>query len=155
MHYSDIIDDIGISKPIADGGLDYPVAIPAKSFEQILTFDKAGATHEGITCASEDGRTAFFEYTKLDGINVPNFEEAIKKSVGRATQLDSIGIAPELLEVAAKLIIGGSSGIKMQFTGIDKGIIISHVENLYDDQTVIVMPKIIQPTLFDDDQQGM
>lgn len=67
--------------------------------------------------------------------------------------LDCIGVSPEYLETAAKLLVGGSSGIKMQFTGIDKGILITPINNDYDDQLVVVMPKIIEPTLFGDNDK--
>lgn len=52
-----------------------------------------------------------------------------------------------------KLLVGGSSGIKMQFTGIDKGILITPINNDYDDQLVVVMPKIIETTLFGDNDK--
>lgn len=131
------------------------VGIPAKSYEQILTFDTAEVSQEGVNCSSEDGRTAFFEFTKIEGFEIPDFDKAIHSNLGRYTALDCIGVDPNLLETASKLLVGGQMGIKMQFTGIDKGIIITPSDdNKIDDQLVVVSPKIIQPTLFDNDQPG-
>ena len=153
LRLSNFVDDISVTVPVQDGGYPDVVAIPAKSYEQILTFDTAGLSSEGINCSSEDGRTAFFEYTNLTGVTIPDFEKAITNSLGRSTMLDCIGVSPEYLETAAKLMVGGSSGIKMQFTGIDKGILITPIDNDYDDQLVVVMPKIIEPTLFGDNDK--
>lgn len=154
LRLDSFVDDIGVSFPLSEGGYPDVVAIPAKSFEQILTFDSAGLSREGINCSSEDGRTAFFEYTNLDGVTVPDFEKAIKDSVGRATMLDCIGVDPEYLETASKLLVGGSMGIKLQFTGVDRGIVITPVSDDYEDQMVVVLPLLIQQNLFSNDKQG-
>ena len=82
-----------------------------------------------------------------------NFILPLHKACSTSTMLDCIGVAPEYLETAAKLLVGGSIGIKMQFTGIDKGILITPIDNDYDEQLVVVMPKIIETTLFGDNDK--
>lgn len=126
--------------------------IPRESYEQILTFDIAEVSYEGINCKSEDGeRTAFFEFTKLPvDYKQPDFKSFIKNLVKSPKSIEFISVDPKHLEIATKCLVGGQMGIKLQFHGVDRGIIVTpFVTDIDDEQMVIVMPRIIEPSLFE------
>lgn len=117
------------------------------SYRAIMGFDIAQANTDGIECWTDDGQHVFFEYFEYkNGEKMPDIEAMIKPKRG-LTQLSFIGIDSELLQKLNKaLYIPNEHSMRLQFTGIDSAILVD-VPGV-DEQAAIVMPKIINATLF-------
>lgn len=114
------------------------------NYKSVMTFEISEATEDGISCKDIDGRTAFFEYQKLEG-DQPNYDSIF--SVQRPnTALNFVGISPALLTKLSKAIYTPSGAVRFRFTGIDTPILVDAVG--VDNQEAIIMPAILEDTLF-------
>lgn len=122
-------------------------SIHRDSYKQIMAFEIAEANADGIECWNENGQKVFFEYYELkDGEKVPDFEKVINTRHG-LTNLTFLGIDPKMLmRLNHAIYCPAGHTIRMQFTGINKPILID-VPGI-DEQTAILMPKIINGVLF-------
>lgn len=122
-------------------------SIHKDSFKQIMSFEIAEAGTDGVECWNENGQHVFFEYYEFkDGEQAPDIEKSINSKNGQ-TSLTFIGIDPDnLTRIKRALFIPETSTIRLQFTGVDKPILVD-VPGV-DEQQAILMPAIINGTLF-------
>lgn len=122
-------------------------SIHRDSYKQIMAFEIAEANADGIECWNENGQKVFFEYYKLkDGEKVPDFEKVINGKSG-LTSISFIGLsAKNLMRLSNALYIPNQCTMRLQFCGIDKAIVVD-VPGV-DEQQAIIMPDIINGTLF-------
>ena len=116
------------------------------SYKAVMNFEFAQAMADGIECWNGNGQRAFFEYFKpAENDKIPNFEAVLTPKRG-VTNLSFIGINPESLNRLTKALYAPTGNIRIQFTGIDSAIIVDVVG--VDEQTAIMMPIILNDTLF-------
>jgi hypothetical protein len=116
------------------------------SYKAVMGFEFAQATPDGLECWSSNGQRAFFEYFKPgENDKIPNYDKVIQGKKG-VTSLSFIGISPELLTRVTKALYVPAGNIRLQFTGVDSAILVDVVG--VDEQQAIVMPSIINDTLF-------
>ena len=119
-------------------------AIHKDSYKVIMSFDFAEANPDGIYCKSTSGQNAVFGYFDPLGEKTPNFEAMLNRK--GLTSLTFIGINPESFARLSKAIYNPNNNMRMQFTGINTAILIDCPG--IDGQEAIVMPKIINDSLF-------
>jgi hypothetical protein len=117
-------------------------SIHKDSYKQIMNFQYATAEDSMIVCIDENGRKAEFFYAHIN--EIPDFEKQLPVDDSRAVSF--IGINPEFITIAGKILHGSKSGMKLEFYGIDKGIVMTTME--YENQLVYAMPILLEPTLF-------
>lgn len=117
------------------------------SYKAIMGFDYAEANPDGVECWNDNAQHAFFEYFEYpEGETMPDIERTIKVKRG-LINLGFIGIDPELLQkINRALYVPNEHSLRMQFTGVDSAILID-VPGV-EDQAAVLMPKIINATLF-------
>lgn len=116
------------------------------NYKAIMGFEIAEANEDGIQCKDTDGRTAFFEYFKLEE-EQPNFDSVFNQAQSKGvTSVHFIGFNPILLIKLSKALYAPDNNIRCRFTGIDTHILVDviGVEN----QDAIMMPCILQDSLF-------
>jgi len=117
-------------------------SIHRDSYKAIMGFEIAEANAEGIYCKSATGQSAFFDYFPTE--QMPNFGAYF--AVKGQTTLSFIGINPELVTRLSKAMYNPSDNMRLQFTGIDKHIIIDCPG--VDGQEARLMPRILESSLF-------
>jgi hypothetical protein len=117
-------------------------SIHKDSYKQIMKFQYASADDSMIVCIDENGRKAEFFYAHIN--EIPDFEKQLPDDQTKAVSF--IGINPEFITIAGKILHGSKSGVKLDFYGVDKGIVMTTME--YDNQLVYAMPILLEPTLF-------
>jgi hypothetical protein len=133
LHYHDII-----TPELLEGK-----SIHRDNFKAILSFETATANEDGIGCIDADGRVAFFEYYNLKDQEMPDFEHVLNN--GSAKQLSFIGMKPEQVKIIGDVLFSNGY-LRVTFTGIDKPIFFDCPD--YDDQKAILMPSMIEESLF-------
>lgn len=119
-------------------------AIHRESYKEIMKFDFAEATDEGIKCTDTDGRTAFFEYFNLENQKPLNFEAIIDNFSAKG--VDFIGFSAEKIYKMKKAFHTLDGFLKFDFAGIDKAMRITAIG--LDNQVGIIMPAILNSTMF-------
>lgn len=114
------------------------------NYKAIMQFEIAECDDNGVACSDNDGRTAYFEFFDYKGLQQPNFEATLKRS-GFA-EVSFIGINPEFLYKLSKAMHNPSGVMRLQFQGLDKPVLIDVVG--IEDQYALIMPAVIQDTLF-------
>lgn len=123
-------------------------SLPRDSYREIMGFEYAEANAEGVTCWNTNGQQVFFAYYEPESENdkKPDIERMFQNCKGQ-TQLGFIGIDTEALnKVKRALYLAGTEGVRLQFTGVDKHILIDVIG--VDKQKAILMPTILENTLF-------
>jgi hypothetical protein len=113
------------------------------NYANIMQFEIARATPDGVHCSNKDGRTAFFEYYDRKGQEIPDFESVLGKLPVKA--VDFIGIRPKDFDLLSKVLYNGE-GVRVRFAGIDKAMVCDVIA--WEEQVAIVMPLILNGTLF-------
>jgi hypothetical protein len=113
-------------------------------FAIIRKFEVATANEDGIQCNSTDGRSAFFEYFDKKGANTPDFDAVMNQF--KAKGVDFIGFNPKQMKMIMDALYCPDGYVRVNFGGIDKcmSIDVPGVE----DQWAILMPVLVEPTLF-------
>lgn len=119
-------------------------SLHADSYKNIMQFESATANQDGISCSDKDGRVAFFEYFDRKGENIPDFDTIINKFSAKSVEF--IGLTLEQIKMVINSFYIPSGVARLNFGGIDKGIYID-VPGV-EDQMAILMPALIEPTLF-------
>jgi hypothetical protein len=116
------------------------------NYKAIMGFEFAEANEDGIQCKDTDGRTAFYEYFKLEG-DQPNFDKIFSDATSKGVKsVHFIGFNPVLLAKLAKALYCPDENIRCRFTGIDTTVLVDAVG--VENQEAIIMPAILQDTLF-------
>lgn len=126
-----------------------PEALEGKSihkdnYKAVMQFEIATCDDSGIACRNADGRVAFYEYYDRNGTEIPDFEK-VMKPIGQKS-IDFIGISPEHLYKLGKALYS-IDGIRLQFQGVAAVILVDAIG--IDEQYGIIMPKILNDTLFE------
>jgi len=117
-------------------------AIHKESFKQILAYNIAEVHDDYILCVDE-GRKAEFLFSKVG--DFPNYEAVIP--VGDLEGTTFIGINHKYVNIAGKVLHGSEYGMRMKFRGYNKAIILT-TEGYREEQLAIIMPIMLEPTLF-------
>lgn len=117
-------------------------SIHRDSFKEILTYQTATATEDGIQCKDDNDREAFYYYAKVD--KIPEFEKTLSSHSCKG--VDFIGMNPKHMAIVSKALIGADKAIRINFNGIDKGMLIEVLD--YENQVAFLMPVPLEPTLF-------
>lgn len=115
------------------------------SYRAIMGFEIAEANDEGVSCWNDSGAKAFFEYFDRNGQNIPNIDKVIEPKTG-LTSLTFIGIDPDLVKRISNAVYNPDNAMRFQFQGVDRAILVDVVG--VDEQSAIIMPKILNNTLF-------
>lgn len=116
------------------------------NYKAVMAFEIAECTDTGIECKNADGQAAFFEYyTPRNGEKIPDFEAILKPKKG-ITNLSFIGYHADRFSKLMKALYAPEGNIRLQFTGIDTGILIDVVG--LDEQQAVIMPTILNSTIF-------
>ena len=118
-------------------------SIHRDSYKNIMQFEKAECTEEGILCSDPDGRKAFFEYFKRDG-DIPDFDKLFKGF--KETKVPFIGMNPKLINRLSAAMHSIDGILRLRFQTLDKAIFIDCVG--IPNQEGILMPALINDTLF-------
>ncbi|SOC79844.1 hypothetical protein SAMN06296241_1382 [Salinimicrobium sediminis] len=119
-------------------------SIHKDSFKEILGYQTATATEDGIECVDKEGRKAFFDYQD-HGDKVPDFENIFQQHSIKSTEV--IGFHPDYLKTICDAMYGAKDfGVKVLFNGVSKGMLVQVQE--YEDQVAILMPMAISESLF-------
>ena len=122
-------------------------SIHKDNFKAIMAFDMATADEDGIKCTDTDGRSAFYEYFKLDG-DLPNFDGVFNQELGKGVKsVHFIGFDPLLLIKLSKALYSPDGNIRCRFTGIDTFILVDAIG--VENQDAIMMPCILQNSIFE------
>ncbi len=120
-------------------------AIHKDSFQDIIKYEIAQANDEGIECWDEDGKKAFYPYLPADSnVKTPNFD-AVFAQVS-PTPCKMFGINPAYFAIADKVLIHGSTAVRVTLSGMNQPIMLECDE--YPNQQVMIMPMTIDETLF-------
>ena len=118
-------------------------SIHKDSFKQILSFKVAQAKEDCIVC-NDGERKATFKYSNYG--KAPAFDSAIP--TGELIGPLYFGINPKFITIAGKVLHGSNNGVRMSFRGSDKCVILTTEEFPQSEQMVLIMPLLLQPTLF-------
>jgi hypothetical protein len=119
-------------------------SIHKDNYKAVMGFETAECNEDGITCNDSDGRTAFYDFFDLKGVEMPNFESVLKP-VGQKS-IEFIGITPEYLSRIWKALHVPSNVLRLQFQGVDKPILIDTPE--IENQWAILMPAMVEDSLW-------
>lgn len=119
-------------------------SIHKDNYKAIMGFEVAVCNDDGVECADSDGRVAFYEYFDLKGTSVPDFDTVLKPTGQKS--IEFIGINPDYLNKIGKALHVPSGAIRLQFQGVDKGILIDTPE--IENQWAMLMPAMINNSLF-------
>jgi len=114
------------------------------NYKAIMQFEKATCDDLGVSCIAPDGRSAFFEYFDLKGVQMPNFESVLKPVA--STPVSYIGIRPDLLNRLSKAMHSPDGILRIRFQGVDRWALVDVVG--IENQCGVIMPAIINDTLF-------
>lgn len=128
-----------LSPELLDGN-----SLHRENYKNIMQFEEAIATQEGIHCKNKDGRIAFFEYFDRKKEKIPNFDEIFKKY--KAKGVDFIGFNPEQMRILMLSLYCPGGYVRVNFGGIDK-IMFIDVPGI-ERQEAILMPVLVEGTLF-------
>lgn len=119
-------------------------SIHMDNYKAIMGFETAKCTEKGVECKDSDGRVAFYEYFDRGKDGLPNFDEILKPQGLRPVEF--IGINPEYLYKLRKAIHAPNNALRLQFQGVDKGILIDcpEIENRW----AILIPALLSDNLF-------
>lgn len=119
-------------------------SIHKDSFKEILGYQIAKATEEGIECVDKEGRKAFFDYQD-HGDKTPDFDSVFQSHEVKSTEV--VGFSPNYLKVICDAMYGAKDyGVKVLFNGVSKGMLVQVQE--YEEQIAILMPMTINESLF-------
>ncbi len=119
-------------------------SIHKDNYKAIMQFETAECNEDGIACSDSDGRTAFYEWFDLNGAVIPDFDSVLKP-IGQKS-VEFIGLNADLLYRISKALHVPSDSLRLQFQGVDKGILIDTPE--IENQWGMLMPAIINDSLF-------
>jgi len=115
------------------------------TFKEVLVYDTVTAKKDGLECTDNEGRKTFFAYQAHDKERIPNFEKLLEDF--EVNPVEFIGFKPSFLKVICDSIFGAKEfGVKVQFNGISKGMLISVPG--FDEQQAFLMPLLLNETLF-------
>lgn len=114
------------------------------NYKAIMGFETAECNEDGVACSDSDGRTAFYEYFDIKDSAMPNFDEVLKP-IGQKS-IEFIGINPDFLAKIGKALHVPTNTLRLQFQGVDKGILIDTPE--IENQWGMLMPAMINDSLF-------
>jgi hypothetical protein len=115
-----------------------------ESFRDIMSFEFATCTEDGIECKDSDGRSAFFNYFDRKGTEIPNYDSIFKKT--SLVSLTFIGFSPENFHKLSKALYAPHGNIRVQFQGVDKAMLVDVIG--IDNQEGVLMPVILSDSLF-------
>lgn len=119
-------------------------SIHRDNYKNIMQFEVATANDDGIQCSNADGREAFFSYFDRKNEPLPDLDKIFKGF--KAKGVDFIGFNPEQMKILMDAMYSPGGYVRCNFAGIDGGIYID-VPGV-DRQEAILMPVLIEPTLF-------
>jgi hypothetical protein len=119
-------------------------SIHRDNFKNIMQFEIAECTEEGVVCKDNDGRTAVFDYFDRKDMVLPNFEAIL--SLGKSEPVPFIGITPKLLDRVSKAMHSPSGALRVQFYGVDKPMRLD--DPLIENQVAILSPAMLSESLF-------
>ncbi len=113
-------------------------AIHMDSFKEIRKHQFVEVTEDGFDCTAKNGRKAFYPFKTFDSnVEIPDFDAAIPNGI---TQVDQLGICPRHIAVLEKGMAGGGF-LTMAFSGVGSSIVLHSVDENYQNQLALVMPK--------------
>lgn len=119
-------------------------SIHRDNFKNIMQFEIAECTENGIVCKDNDGRTAVFDYFDTHGENYPNIESVLKFEESK--EIKFLGLKPMFIEKLRKSMHNPSGTFRLQFYGIDKRIKVDVPD--IPNQLAILMPALVEDVLF-------
>lgn len=140
-----------IKQSLSFQSVQFPEELDGKSihkdnYKSVMAFEIAECTETGIECRNSDGQVAFFEYYQpKEGEKIPDFEAVLNPKKG-IISLSFIGYHSDRFSKVIKALHAPGGNIRLQFTGIDSGILIDVIG--VDEQKAIVMPAILNDTIF-------
>lgn len=119
-------------------------SIHRDNFKNIMQFEIAQCTENGIVCKDSDGRTAVFDYFDTKGENFPNIESVL--NFGEQKEIRFLGVAPKYIDKLNKSMHNPNGSFRLRFYGNDKGIKVDVPD--IPDQVAVLMPVMIDESLF-------
>jgi hypothetical protein len=117
-----------------------------ESYKAAMNFEMVTATEDGIHCISENGQDAFFGYFEFKaGEKQPDMEKIFNQKKA-LKQISFIGFNPEHFAKLSKALYAPNGNIRCQFSGVDSPIMVDVIG--VDDQEALIMPVILNDTLF-------
>lgn len=123
-------------------------ALHRDNFKEIMKFDIAECCEDGISCRSEDGQVAFYEYFDMQGTVAPDFDKIIPTDMTGAKSIFQIGIDPDRMGKLTSSMFSDTGTFRLTFSGQLKAIVVDVIG--YDKQVGILMPRALSESIFPD-----
>jgi len=119
-------------------------SIHRDNFKNIMQFEIAECTEDGIVCKDADGRTAVFDYFDMKGESMPDFEKFFNGN--EIKEVRFIGLNFKLINKLEKAMHNPIGIFRLRFQGNDKCVMIDVAD--IPNQWAIIMPALIEEGLF-------
>jgi hypothetical protein len=110
------------------------------SFKDIMKYQYATATDEGVDCTGKKGDKAFYPYH--DGIGeMPSFEKVLDDILSNDPEATNrVGLSSPSLVRVSKALGCGRSGLTLSFRGYLRGVVVSANDSEAGNQIGLIMP---------------
>lgn len=122
-------------------------SIHRDNFREIMKFEFAECSDDGISCKNTDGQVAFYEYMNMENEKIPDFDKVIPIIDNKLSNLNQIGLAPKYIEMLSAAMYTDTGYFRYRFTGANTAVVVDATG--FHGQVGIIMPIALSDSIFE------